>query len=83
MIDSLNYGFTKQEMTCSQKYSIITLLYKKENHADKENWRPISLLNVDYKIVTGALAVRLQLVFPNIISHDQQGFIKSFYWQQN
>ena len=29
LIDSLNYGFTKQEMSCSQKYSIITLLYKK------------------------------------------------------
>ena len=29
LIDFLNYGFMKQEMPCSQKYSIITLLYKK------------------------------------------------------
>jgi len=83
LIDSLNYGFTKQEMSCSQKYSIITLLFKKGDPENIENLRPISLLNVDYKIAARALAARLQLVLPNIISHDQQGFIKNRFIGNN
>lgn len=36
-----------------------------------KNWRPISLLNVDYKIVARIMSNRLKLVLPNIISESQ------------
>ena len=45
-----------------------------------ENWRPISLLNIDYKILARVLALRLQKVLPKIISLDQQGYIKNRYY---
>ena len=38
---------------------------------DIKNWRPISLLNCDYKIATKALTLRLKAVLHHIISPDQ------------
>ena len=39
------------------------------------NWRPISLLNLDYKILTKVLANRVKKVLPSIISNCQTGYV--------
>ena len=44
-----------------------------------KNWGQISLLNVDYKITTKALANRMKNVLVNIIHHDQTRFLKGRY----
>ena len=59
----------------SQCKAILTLLYKKGEREDIGNWRPISLLNTDYKIITKVLAERVKIVLPKIIHPDQKGFI--------
>ena len=41
-----------------------------------KNWRPISLLNADYKIIAKIIANRLETVIPYIINNDQSGCIK-------
>ena len=41
-----------------------------------KNWRPISLVNVDVKIGSKAIAKRLEKVLPYIIHHNQNAFVK-------
>jgi len=41
-----------------------------------KNWRPISLLNVDTKIATKVLALRLESVLPSIIHFNQNAYVK-------
>ena len=48
-----------------------------------DSLRPISLLNVVYKILTKALARRLSTVIQEIINEDQTGFLKGRYIGEN
>ena len=57
--------------------SISLLLKKGKNPHDCSSYRPISLLNVDEKILAKVLALRLESVLPTIVSSDQSGFIKN------
>ena len=67
-------------MSSSQRKAIITLIEKQ--HKDRtliENWRPISLINVDAKIISKVIALRLKKVLPNIIHHNQTGYVEDRY----
>lgn len=57
----------------SAQKSVLTLLPKKGDRLDINNWRPISLLTTDYKILAKALANRLRNVLGSIV-HPDQGF---------
>ncbi len=55
----------------------ITVLLKPDKDAlDCSSYRPISLLNVDFKILSKVLSSRIEYIIPDIISQDQTGFIK-------
>ena len=51
-------------------------LYKKGERNNIANYRPITVLNTDYKIMTKAIANKLAEVAPHLIHSDQAGFIK-------
>ena len=77
MINSFNYGFVKGELSISKRQGIIRLIPKKNKNLPLlKNWRPISLLNVDYKIATKVLALRLRKVLPSIVSDVETGYIQ-------
>ena len=71
LVDTLNYSFIHGSLSDSQRLGIIRLLFKKDDPLLLKNWRPISLLNTDYKICTKVLANRLRRVISLILSEDQ------------
>ena len=76
LVDSLNYAYCHGELSNTQKQAVITLIEKKDKDRRLiKNWRPISLLNVDVKIGSKAVAKRLEKVLPYIIHYDQSAFV--------
>ena len=71
-------------MSISQRRGVITLVSKEESDLEVlNNWRPITLLNFDYKIVSKLIARRLERVLPLLVCSDQLGFVKGRYIGQN
>uniref|UniRef100_A0A669EME8 Reverse transcriptase domain-containing protein n=1 Tax=Oreochromis niloticus TaxID=8128 RepID=A0A669EME8_ORENI len=58
--------------------STISLIHKPgKDPLEPGSYRPISLLNVDNKILAKILAMRLEIVLPTVGSEDQTGFVKN------
>ena len=62
---------------------IIKLLYKKNDARLLKNWRPISLLNVDFKIITSLVASRLSKILNKLINPSQSCSVKNRYIFEN
>ena len=76
-LDSVNAAYDENELSLSQRRGVITLIPKEDaNLKDLSNWRPITLLNVDYKIASKAIATRIEKILPLLINCDQTGFVK-------
>ena len=58
-------------MSTSQCTGLIKLLYRKGDRTDLKNWRPISLLNCNYKFLSKMISLRLANVLEDIIEPDQ------------
>ena len=72
LLEVINVCFADGELTDSMKSSITRLIFKKRgNIKDLKNWRPISLLNVDYKICSKSITRRLSKVLDSIVDSDQ------------
>ena len=77
------------EMSISQKRGVISMLPKKNKDTLLlKNWRPITLLNIDYKIATKCIAKRLEKVLTELINRDQTGYVTNpaaaaLYWRKH
>jgi len=68
----VNMCFEESLLSLSQRSGLITLICKNPEKAESlSNWRPISLLNVDYKIISKCLTNRLKKVMGSIVHLDQ------------
>ena len=73
-VDLVNYRYCykKGSLPNSMNKALIRLIFKnKGERCQLNNWRPISLLNVDYKIISKVLTKRLRKLMPNLINEDQ------------
>ena len=70
-------AFKLGTLPCSFNEALITLIPKKgRDTMNPSNYRPLSLINVDCKLLTKILASRLDKVLPDIVLGDQVGFLK-------
>eukprot|EP00253_Pinus_taeda_P022245 PITA_22245 len=68
-------AFRKHKLGDNTKSSHIALIPKEANPKSFDRFRPISLCNVSYKIITKIIANRLKNLLPTIISENQGGFV--------
>ena len=81
------YSITKSnqngELIISQRQAVIKLIEKRDK--DKKlikNWRPISLLNINTKLISKLLAERLKKVLPSLISKNQTAYVKGRFMSE-
>ncbi len=71
-IEVINECYQKGALPPTMNSALIRLIYKnKGERSNLKNWRPISLLNVDYKIISKVITNRLKRIMPFIIGTDQ------------
>jgi len=61
----------------SLKFGVITLLPKTQESNKIQQYRPLCLLNVSFKIFTKVATIRVNSVADNIISPSQTAFMRS------
>ena len=64
--------FKNEKLSHSMNQAIITLLPKNDEKELLKNWRPISLLCADYKILTKIIFNRLKLTLDIVVSKEQK-----------
>jgi hypothetical protein len=75
MSDAFTAAFAAPRFPAPLAKGIITLIYKRGPTNDVANYRPISLLNADYKLVSKALTRRLAHALPRLVGPSQFAFI--------
>ena len=76
-LEAVNFNYNLGKLATSQTEGIITCLPKtgKERNLIK-NWRPISLLNTTYKLISLCITNLLRPLLNSLISPEQKGFIE-------
>ena len=70
-VEIAKYIIANKILSKTQRKGIITITPKDGDKKLLKNWRPISLLCVDYKIISKILARRMQFCLENVIDKNQ------------
>ena len=83
LVETLNSSFHSGLWSRSQRCGVISLSHKKGDRLDPRNWRPISLLDVDYKIASHAIAACPLKVIHLVVGRDQTCAVPGRFIGQN
>ena len=59
------------EMPLSMSIGLVTMIYKKGSRDRLQNYRPLSMLNSDYKVLARVLANRVKQVIGKVVGSTQ------------
>ena len=77
-MESVNQAFHTKILSTSQRQAVIKLIEKKDRDTRYiKNCRPVSLLNVDKKILCKAISNKLKTVLPTLITSQQAAYVKN------
>ena len=77
LVKVYNHAYTVGELNPTARICLISLLPKPgKDLMHLKSWRALTILNLDYKIISKTMAERLKTVLPLIISEEQCGFMK-------
>ena len=80
LLNSMNYSYEKDILPQSQRLGVTTLIPKGDlDKSYLSSWRPITLLNTYYKLISGCISERIKPALNSIINHDQKGYLKDRY----
>ena len=79
----LNSCYREGSLSLSQRSCVISLSFKKGDRLDIRNWRPISLLNVHYKLASRVIAGRLLKVIHLVVVKDQTCGVPGWFIGEN
>ena len=79
----INESHEKGEFTPGFSDGLIALLYKKKERDDPRNYRPITLLNGEYKIMMRILTQRMNETVVQFVSRFQNGFVPDAFIAEN
>lgn len=84
MYRAFKYCVQRGKSLLTHREGIITMIPKEGKSPNSiKGWRPITLLNVDFKIISAAISARIQKVIGKFIDPCQTAYIKGRYIGEN
>uniref|UniRef100_A0A803TW33 Reverse transcriptase domain-containing protein n=1 Tax=Anolis carolinensis TaxID=28377 RepID=A0A803TW33_ANOCA len=84
LIKLMNGILNQEKIPETWKEANITIIHKEgSDPVNVKNYRPISLLNIDYKIFTSILSERMKKFLMDLIKEEQTGFLPNRHLRDN
>ena len=77
LLSAVDLTRVSENIPCSLNSTFIALIPKKDKPQTYADFRPISLCNLLYKLISKVIAVRLKPFLDSGISQEQYGFLKN------
>ena len=80
LVNCINLCWQKGTLTESQSQALVVLIQKPgKDLRFLSSWRPISLINVDAKLISKVLSNRIEPLMPILVSQEQSAFVRGRY----
>ncbi|XP_071698919.1 uncharacterized protein [Rutidosis leptorrhynchoides] len=76
LVQAINWFWLTGEISEGCNSSFITLIPKKKDPVNLNEYRPISLIRSYYKIIAKLLSIRIPKVIPSLVGFEQSAFIR-------